>query len=229
MWFIDPYHERLSERSFNIPEGMSHLLGFNDPKRHKHKSPKNLSSSSLQSVSLQLEQLLDKPWLLSGQYWSHVYETLQNLSNSLLGYLRYLNSKTVPAPEPIPHELGNEKSNITILYPSHVVKPAFLCRYKKLCDKLKTSEYFESILVDEFTPDDTLSRRYYLNNMGKAMQVKCVHLRIASKNNFGTRHFLWKVTPLMDETDLLRQNSKLIRSIAADMPKFEKKIIRMEF
>lgn len=62
--------------------------------------------------------------------------------------------------------------SIQIIYPKHVVKPSFASRYKALADHLRKTEVYKPICADEYTPESSRQRRYYLDNIKSGLTFK---------------------------------------------------------
>ncbi|KAK3090150.1 hypothetical protein FSP39_009498 [Pinctada imbricata] len=58
-----------------------------------------------------------------------------------------------------------EAEKLLLIHRNTTVKPTFKVRYKPLVDLISSAPYNGPICIDDITPDDTLARRYYLQNI----------------------------------------------------------------
>ncbi len=193
---------------------------------------KNLDQATLKEHVQGLELLLEQPYL-NGKMWLPLKTAIMDLTDMLQGYLKYLKEKCQSQAENRNREscvrdIG-ENREVLVLQRCALVKPTFAARYKSLMAHLEAAKNFEVISVDDYTPDDTTDRRYYIDNIAKAVPVKSVLLRVAHGNNIGTYNFLWKVPVDLTEADLVASNAPVIAKIEEDLPKYHTRVMRKKF
>nr|XP_022306505.1 uncharacterized protein LOC111112916 isoform X2 [Crassostrea virginica] len=104
-------------------------------------------------------------------------------------------------------------------------------RYKSLVNCLEKLEMFKPVCVDEYTPQNTRDRRYFLDNMKHGIQHKCVHLKFSSGNNLGSHNFLWRIPNNVSDTDndLVQKNTDVIQALSKDLPSYHTRAMRRAF
>lgn len=233
IWTIDPHLETVRDRCFNVPVLFEHLFGYNIPENHKHKRGE-LSQSMLMSLTNHLDACLEKPWI-GKIMWMPVKTAAQTLSDNMHKYAKYLKDKNEQMNKNrqlmFPVRSLDETKSVSIIHPCYVVKPGAASRYKSLVDCVEKLELFKPICIDEYTPQNTRDRRYYLDNMKQGLPYKCVHLKFSSGNNLGSHNFLWRIPGNILESDdeLLQKNTDVIQSLGKDLPSFHTRAMRRAF
>lgn len=232
IWAIDPFIDTLRERCFAIPILFENLLGYNVPENHKHKRSE-LSQSTLLSLAGHLDACLEKPWI-SKVMWAPIKVATQT-SDSMHKYIDYLKKKAEQMNQNrqlmFPVRSMDETKSITVIRPCYVVKPGTASRYRALVDSVQKLEIYKPICLDEYTPQNTRERRYFLDNMKHGLPYKCVHLKFSAGNNLESHNFLWKIPGGVSETDsdVMQKNSDVIQNLSKDLPEYHTRAMRRAF
>lgn len=233
IWTIDPFVDTLRDRCFALPVLFENLFGYNVPENHKHKRGE-LSQSTLLSLACHLDACLEKTWI-SKVMWAPIRTAAQTLSDSFHKYIEYLKQKAEKMNENrqlmFPVRSLDETKSVTVIRPCYVVKPGAASRYKTLVDCVEKLEMFKPICLDEYTPQNTRERRYFLDNMKQGLPYKCVHLKFSAGNNLGSHNFLWKIPGCVSETDsdIMQKNSDVIQTLSKDLPSYHTRAMRRAF
>lgn len=102
-------------------------------------------------------------------------------------------------------------------------------RYKSLNDHLGKSEPFKPMCVDEYTPQDTRQRRYYIDNLKCGISYKCMHLKIAAGNNLGAHNFIWRIRSDVPESEMFNENNDVVQSLTREVPLYHTRAMRRLF
>ena len=231
-WYIDPHLSKLAQRGLHLPKCFEQFTGFNNPKDHKPKVP-NIRIDSIKYYLQALQVSVECPWI-KVERWGAVRSYVVQLMEMLENYLDMLKIKNISSLErhnresPVRNLMDTQ--HIEPIFPKHIIKPTFIARYKRLVDDLKKRKHYEFIWVDEYTPDENRERRYYLDNIAKAMPIKCHFLSIAKGNNLGTFHFIWPVpVDAAKGEEILTKDTSIVDKITADMPVYHTRFMRRKF
>jgi hypothetical protein len=233
IWAIDPHLETLRDRSCDVPILFENLFGYNNPETHKHKRSE-LSQSTLLSLTSHLDACLEQPWIYK-LMWVPIKTSAQTLSESMHKYVEYLKSQAdkmnLNRQFMFPVRRLDESKSVTIIRPSYIVKPSAASRYKALTNCVEKLQMFKLVCVDEYTPQNTRDRRYFLDNMKHGLTYKCVHLKFSAGNNLGSHNFLWRILVNISDTDndLVQKNTDVIQSLNKDLPSYHTRAMRRAF
>ncbi|KAK3107717.1 hypothetical protein FSP39_020692 [Pinctada imbricata] len=213
LWYIDPYVDQLNERSCYVPKQFDRFFGLNDPRLRKKKLMP-VESSKLLDHATNIDVQLELPFMQT-ERWKAVQELLTDMSTAIHKYVKYLENQRVKMKEihglDHPRRSPSEAEKLLLIHPNTVVKPTFKARYKPLVDLISSAPYNDPLCIDDFTSDDTLARRYYLQNITVSIPMKAYMYSYAYGNNLGTYHFIWKVDPCLDENETLNNQKSLMR------------------
>lgn len=231
IWTIDPHIDTLRERSFYVPFLFEHLIGYNIPENHKHKKLQ-LENSSVLHLASCLDRCIEQPYM-SGPMWFSFKNALTQLSESLHNYSDYLekaaNRMEENRAKMFPVRSPDEGQSIELIYPKYIVKPGIVSRYKALVDHLRNTEEYKPICVDEYTPESTRQRRYYLDHLKSGLPYKCMHLTFSTGNNLGSHNFIWRISPNVEEADAVAKNTEVIQLLKQELPSYHTRAMRRSF
>lgn len=99
--------------------------------------------------------------------WFSFKNALTQLSESLHNYSDYLekaaNRMEENRAKMFPVRSPDEGQSIELIYPKYIVKPGIVSR---------NTEEYKPICVDDYTPESTRQRRYYLDHLKSGLPYK---------------------------------------------------------
>ena len=90
LWYLDPHHNKFSQRGIRIPERFMTYTGYNDYKKKKEKEPR-LSCDGLHEHIEKLTSMLMQPWM-SCKRFDLIRTDIEHLLDALCKYKQYLAS-----------------------------------------------------------------------------------------------------------------------------------------
>lgn len=192
LWYIDHAHEKFKESSCPIPSCFCTFHGYNEFKKLHHRIPQ-IKSERLNELSMDLTKALSFP-SMSFSRNKQLSSDMESLLATLSQYktrldkdnTRHKNSRKSCSP---PRSLESDTSlkyipgkpqNENCLDDSSV--------YKTLEEDVKCVESFQFIDLDNYTPENRLKRRKYINNL--ELNVPVMLYRIAFGGSISTKLYL---------------------------------------
>lgn len=232
LWYTDPAHEKFKESGCPIPNCFCTFHGYNEFKKLHHRIPQ-ITSERLYELSMDLTKALSFP-SMSFSRNKQLSSDMESLLATLSQYktrldkdnARHKNSRKSCSP---PCSLESDTSlkyipgkpqNENCLDDSSV--------YKTLEEDVKCVESFQFIDLDNYTPENRLKRRKYINSL--ELDVPVMLYRMAFGGSIGTLNFIWKV-PGDDSNDpeVSTKNIKIVNKINKSLPKFSTRSMRKQF
>ncbi|XP_065929132.1 uncharacterized protein [Magallana gigas] len=224
MWFLDPFIDKLKDRSVNIPAMFKELTGYRNIKKQHQKAPQ-LVTSELKEKTENLAELLLIPWILCKDFASF-YTGVKDLVTGLQKYLSYMSgmkertAQNLRKSEPV----RSFKDNWSLQKVGKVkdVKD----EYKKLDDFLKNvASYTAKDLID-FEPEDKTERRKWYDNLYLSFDISLFTYRYG--NYLGNVNLVWKV----NEEDTQQSTSMeigIVNKIRESIPKYATRQMQKDF
>ena len=204
LWYIDAHHEKLINRSCNIPELFLSLQQYKIKSSYnlfyyagKHKK-EQLKREKLESYVKALEHFVTQPWA-SQEYWKLFISNILELCHIIRKYTSYLES--VNNEMSLIHlrdkPVRNLLDNITLEVRNKVRN--FDQKFKNISDLLCNSDFYELHLLDNYLPEDKRVRYNFINQL----TANCTFTlyRYYHGNYLGTLNFIWKVPDSISEQD----------------------------
>ena len=226
LWYIDGHHEVFKGQNLTIPNCFDTFCGYNKPEASKHwkREIGNMSFEVLKHSSRQLFSCLQASYW-DRQGWSTFRDSVEQLARILDEYseylgqknkqMRLLHSRLVPA-----REVGD---NLHFMFLP--VSSSSFSSFKSLEDKLKSSEFFQSLLINDFSPADSFKRYEYMQKLKKfGLPFASALLTYSHGNNVGNLSFIWRVHN--NDSDNYSRCVHVIEQVKLQLPSYKTRAMR---
>ncbi|CAB5395147.1 unnamed protein product [Rhizophagus irregularis] len=137
---------------------------------------------------------------------------LVKFASDLQKYAEYLLKKTVQTKKnhdsmiPIVNE--GDAGKLKIILPVMFRNPAIITKYKELIKAVEFADYWETINVDLYCPDNRTAKSTYLQKLEEAFTFK-MRMYTYHHGNIMNTTFIWKIDPSVDESIAFEKNYKI--------------------
>ena len=231
MWYIDGNHDTLKNGGSSVPVRLKQFSGYRQPEKQKKKrlAPENLSCDQIDAFSKVLFNLSMASYMKKAA-WVSVCSDIIQLAKAFQKYAEYLKQNLTTkkkAHEDLqsPHSKSSDHFKIQ----SAECRPASMCTstYSKLHEALHNAGDEEPLDINSFAPAKRNRRFEFIQNL--SVPFKCIlytHSGGAGSNNL---NFIWKVSKVATEDDLLNGAHKIAAMLAPSFPVYYSRALRTQF
>ena len=221
LWELDEHHQKLQDRGCQIPEFVLSLHGYQNKqyyKKESHHKKGNLQRSKLDLLVKGIENCISQPWAAS-DLWSEFIREVFMLISCVQKYMEYLENvnrsvNTIRnAMQPARNPLDNSDIKILIECFRQDLKDC----YKSLATKIRETNAYEVVLLDEYLPQNKYERYNFIQNL--QLDSTIMLYRYYHGNYLGTLNFIWRI-PLDPNERSDNLQAKIIIEIQEKLPHY---------
>ncbi|XP_055999413.1 uncharacterized protein LOC130048586 [Ostrea edulis] len=228
LWFIDPFLDKMKERSCKIPDEL-YFCGYRDLKKcHKKYVGVQMKEPELKASLDALAEVLMYPWWTNPRF-QVFYKCVNGLYKALEKYHKFLANQQERTNQnhasPTPVRSLNDNWSLKSIEGNPGQSVPTDC--KSLISKLETLDTYEAVPLDNFEPSEVSDRRKWRMKIESVLPFPVSLFSISFGNYIGNSLFLWKI-PCANERSAEKE-LEVVTHIKDKMPVFSTRAIRKEF
>ncbi|PKK57168.1 hypothetical protein RhiirC2_858327 [Rhizophagus irregularis] len=230
LWYVDKCGYKTFNDRYTIPVKFFQFVGRFDPVREK-KSYLLFTYDELNFHSQNMTAYLEMSWI-NHPCFDFLKPPLVKFASDLQKYAEYLLKKTVQTKKnhdsmiPIVNE--GDAGKLKIILPVMFRNPAIITKYKELINAVEFADYWETINVDPYCPDNRTAKSTYLQKLEETFTFK-MGMYTYHHGNIMNTTFIWKIDPSVDESIAFEKNYKIRSELKNSMPVYATRAMRREF
>ncbi|CAG8780640.1 14089_t:CDS:2, partial [Racocetra fulgida] len=195
IWYLDAHHSKFEARGLAFPNFIKNLPPYINGQYYKEDS--HYKKSMIESYKLEIhiqsvQKCLEQPWA-SNQNWRPFILQVFHLTNIAQKYLEYLKNvkQSVTVTQNAMQPARNSADNSKIEFISHCQPGEVRFEYQELVQRIKTSDIYEVIPINEYLPSNKYKRYQFFANLSldSPIMLYCYYHR----NYLGTLNFAWRI------------------------------------
>ena len=189
LWYLDPHHDRLKDRSCEITGCFAKFKDYNNWKRKKEKKPQ-ISFVELDRHVQALSGVLSQPWCHKAHF-KRLQSELLSLDEVMKKYGNYLrkHSESMKLVHASPSPVRDVEDNILLEFHSSVsVRDP---QYSQVQQKLMSLPLYTPVFVNDYAPIDRFVRKHWVDKLQVEFSIQMY--RYCHGNCLGTMTFVWRV------------------------------------
>ncbi|CAB5367427.1 unnamed protein product [Rhizophagus irregularis] len=230
LWYVDKCGYKTFNDRYTIPVKFFQFVGRFDPVREK-KRYLLFTYDELNFHSQNMTAYLEMSWI-NHPCFDFLKPPLVKFASDLQKYAEYLLKKTVQTKKnhdsmiPIVNE--GDAGKLKIILPVMFRNPAIITKYKELINAVEFADYWKTINVDPYCPDNRTAKSTYLQKLEETFTFK-MGMYTYHHGNIMNTTFIWKIDPSVDESIAFEKNYKIRSELKNSMPVYATRAMRREF